>query len=503
MALTNVLTPASYMPVYNDLVQVDISSNSGETEMSYIYELYVNNVLKDTLEIEPDLNGYGVFNSHKLVEGFISFDLFTASASTITTVNSNTVNLYRADVTEKYVRTWEFDDDFFSSGSVGFTSNTSSSHYYSVGDRISVNRTNFSGLNASYNGVHTVTSVPDAFGVVTSTGFGISTPAISGNSDTADGSASLITDSKLTGISGYTYNGAIKHNDWIDYTPTDYVLTGENTNMLTNQPTGMTIGFNDKAYVNIMFEESTNTAITTNFAWVIIDTINSSGVFSRYQLNHFFAVDILQEEHFLQLGTGTQNLNAYLSGDTPVLIGFPTPIIKSDTIKYSAYTANNLSGRTSQILSYNIVDDTCRGYEKFRVLFQDRLGAFQGYNFSLVSRETVGIKRDTYQQTVGSFDPTTQTWGYNIEDRGKTVLDTDLTDTFRVIIDWVTDADSKYIVEEMLTSPLVYWQRESDAAIIPVILKTNKEEVKKIINDQLINHTIIFELANKDVRQRG
>ena len=55
----------------------------------------------------------------------------------------------------------------------------------------------------------------------------------------------------------------------------------------------------------------------------------------------------------------------------------------------------------------------------------------------------------------------------------------------------------------MLTSPLVYWQRESDAAIIPVILKTNKEEVKKIINDQLINHTIIFELANKDVRQRG
>ena len=180
--------------------------------------------------------------------------------------------------------------------------------------------------------------------------------------------------------------------------------------------------------------------------------------------------------------------------------GLTFPIINSLTTTYSVFYTNSSGVQDTKALVFK-VEDNCSMFEKIQLVFMDKLGSFVPFIFNLVSRETKNISRVDYGQIYGNYAPAAQAWNYNTWDRGKKNLDTIVTQQFRITSDWINQSQSDYLME-LFESPEVYWINESGVTVAINILDTAVEN-KKIINDQLINYELTFELSNKNNNQRG
>ena len=113
----------------------------------------------------------------------------------------------------------------------------------------------------------------------------------------------------------------------------------------------------------------------------------------------------------------------------------------------------------------------------------------------------MNIEKTNYQTDYGKYAPASSGWKYNSYDRGTSSLDTVVTDTYRVTSNWITEADSEWLMQ-IFTSPEVYWVKE-DGTSVAINITTSSVERKQKINDQLINYTLEFQLSNKNKQQLG
>ena len=78
--------PLQYTPVYNDINYVVSSSNNGQVNFNYIFDVKINGTLisRHRIPARPD-NGYGLFNAKRIAETYISqtinFDQITVTNS--------------------------------------------------------------------------------------------------------------------------------------------------------------------------------------------------------------------------------------------------------------------------------------------------------------------------------------------------------------------------------------------------------------------------------------
>ena len=70
-----------------------------------------------------------------------------------------------------------------------------------------------------------------------------------------------------------------------------------------------------------------------------------------------------------------------------------------------------------------------------------------------------------------------------------------------MISDWVNQSTSDYLME-LFESPEVYWIKE-DGTTIAIDITNTTVERKQVINDQVINYTLEFVVAQKDMKQKG
>ena len=86
MAFTILQQPQTYTPVYNDINFVVNSSNNGQPNFNYIFDVKINGVFisRHRIPARPD-NGYGLFNAKRIAETYISqsinFDQITVTNS--------------------------------------------------------------------------------------------------------------------------------------------------------------------------------------------------------------------------------------------------------------------------------------------------------------------------------------------------------------------------------------------------------------------------------------
>lgn len=87
MAFTILQQPLQYTPVYNDINFVVNSSNNGQPNFNYIFDVKINGafISRHRIPARPD-NGYGLFNAKRIAETYISqtinFDQITVTSST-------------------------------------------------------------------------------------------------------------------------------------------------------------------------------------------------------------------------------------------------------------------------------------------------------------------------------------------------------------------------------------------------------------------------------------
>ena len=177
------------------------------------------------------------------------------------------------------------------------------------------------------------------------------------------------------------------------------------------------------------------------------------------------------------------------------------PAVDSNTT-FINYTQNILPIGTaiSETITLNIVDK-CSKHELIRFFYMDKLGSYLPITFNKVSKTNITNTRSNYRQNYGSYDATSNVWGYTTYDRGNTTYDLVSSEKVTCTSDWMNE-DEVAMVTSMLNSPIVYIQ-DTNGNYIAVTITTNSYEVKKTVNDKLINYTLSFEYANTNTSQRG
>lgn len=488
MAITNLITPQTLSPAYNPIITVVDSTNKNQDGFLFVFDVYsgcsaVSGLKIGTYKLPANLDGYGVFDCHRALETLVSADVYPELTGF--TTSSNSFNKFHIQIGEEFNFTWNFYDNFQAGavlgtgttypGNVGFTSTTA--NYFEVGDRVLITQNSTGATNSEYDGVHTVLEIGSGY-IIIDVGFGASTPAEAGTVVYSDNRKTTFTGLTSTTCT-YITNSAIPHEEFRNYDFNDFNIDStDQGRFLTNVPDNYPFHITSRAYVNAF-----QTATTATARMVIIT--DDGGIFK-------FAG--APTSNYKSIGIGPYNLN-----NSTLSVG-TQPVITTNTTRYSAYTETSASARTSEVLVFNVYDN-CSRFEQYQLMFMDRLGSFISFTFDLASIETYNNEKKEFKKITGSYNPTTNTWGYNSYDRGRTVFNVDEIRQITINSNWIKEDVARYL-KELISSPEVY-HIDSNGNWLPIIITDRSFTPGTMAVQKLINVRLTFEYAQNDEIQRG
>lgn len=470
MAFNKKIQPANLLPAYNNVISVVQSDNIYQERFQYIFDVKdATGKRLSRIKLPADPNGFGVFDAQRILESQVQADVFPNLAGW--TAATKSFAEYYIEYGEEYTSFWTFNDNYFSSGNVGFSSTTM--HSFQVGQEIYIEQNPTGATNPEYNGVHNVIQVPDAYHIVIDQSFLLGTPAEAGTAVKSDFSKTSF--SAITATArNFVMNGAVNHLDFRAFNADNYILNSATTkSLLTTMPNGWNIDKSTQAYMMGYQTGGTN----MKYLRVILSNGNSYRISNGNPYTKALAI-----------GIGSWNINQALGN-----------VIDDTITSYSAYTESITSARTSIDIVFN-VQHNCTRYEQVEIIAMDRLGSFVGFNFDLKSTSKLDIKRDERNALVGSYNSTSNKWGYNTQDRTRIINNIDVIKSYTINSDFISESMVEYL-SELYSSPEVYWV--TSEGWLPIIVKDSSFDYKNTVNDKLISYSMNFELAFRDQVQRG
>jgi hypothetical protein len=429
MAITiSVLTtPTALEPINAPMWFRINSASSGLTDFKYVFRpqykvepLNNNFNTLGTYRIPPKpVSGDGLFSANRVLKSFIQNNTYpyiqswTPSSAALLQYNIR----YGFELNPNKI----FTDTINVAGNMGIT--FSSTHDFEVGDILTLNKDN-KNYNPQYDGTCSVVSVVNTLSIKTDKTF--STTLLAGESG-------YVTDQfRLSGTSSncLTWNGTRQYDerttDFSIYTlgdSTKKFLTDYNT---TYKP----IRLDD--YETLSFVLSSTASVN-----MIVETYNSSNTI----INTYTTAITSPTYRRLDVGVGPMNL---------VNSGIPfwgaSGSAASEVDNYSVSIKSTGGSSLSETRKYKI-DKTCTNYTKQRLVFLNRVGGWDYFNFTLDSKRSLSISRTEYEKILD--------WNYNIGDRGKSLLAQKAEVKMTLNSNWITESDSIWL-EELLTSPEVF-----------------------------------------------
>ena len=498
MAISIQKSPDVLSPVYNELVIVVTSDNATQPNFNFVADIkavYDDASIPDKLlavvkfPVNPE--GYGVLDIHKHLQTQVTNDF----NPTTTDVNyaPKTFVKYKVEFKEEFRPEWDFYNNIGPT-QLSFLGNTDPSDYLSVGDEIVV--TQAAGFtNPAYNGITTIASfyydaVLLAYVIRTTKTFKTNTFNAGGVIRLSNYNT-VRTAVLATFNDGIAFNGVETFNDYIDWNYTIYDAAGLGK-FVTELGTSTKVRSDSKVYLN-MFSRIID---RLDYVKILIGGTN------YYLLNSYTG----GTRDFFNVALGPNQINAsnllfyngssFVSATQPVIAGSVTEYTVSVVIDP---TTPGFVTTVSPITFH--IEESCSKYEDIQLVAMDKLGSFIPFHFDLVNRNTKQVKRTNYQTDYGKYASASNSWNYKDWDRGTRVLDTEVTDTFTITSNWVSQ-DVGDLMLTVVDSPEVYWV-QSDGTTVAISLTVNNIERKQVINDQLINYTFSFNLANKNKKQLG
>lgn len=153
-----------------------------------------------------------------------------------------------------------------------------------------------------------------------------------------------------------------------------------------------------------------------------------------------------------------------------------------------------INGRITEVKTYSIIPDSCREFEVVRLTFLNKLGGYDYWNFTLVSKYKSNIERTTIREKMD--------YDYQMGDRGEKITGDSIEEEWEINTDWLTD-DEAIFMRELVESPDVYLVMQdgkdlsgtlnrSGNYVIPIIITSNSYDYKSTLNDTQIQYTIKF-----------
>ena len=178
-----------------------------------------------------------------------------------------------------------------------------------------------------------------------------------------------------------------------------------------------------------------------------------------------------------------------------------TPLTYGGSVNNIQLFANWNNGSARRAKFATIFTQGCGRFDPMRLAYINKYGAFDFFNFDLVSKTTFDIERKGYERnyTGGIYEANNITVK-NINP----IYYTKETQKWKIISDYLTD-DQAEILRELYSSPLVYMNLVNDNYInpswIPVKLSATSYEVKKTAIDKVFNIELDLEFGLINTRQ--
>jgi len=131
-------------------------------------------------------------------------------------------------------------------------------------------------------------------------------------------------------------------------------------------------------------------------------------------------------------------------------------------------------------------------YTPVRIQYKNRYGQWNYFTFPKVSRESLKTKSRDYRPQVGSWNSSTLQYNNYESTIQKYVIDTD--QTLLVNTDWLPETYNDAF-KQLMVSPEIYQVEDNGNLITPLSLTTSDFQIKKVVNDQLIQYTFNFEVG--------
>jgi len=180
--------------------------------------------------------------------------------------------------------------------------------------------------------------------------------------------------------------------------------------------------------------------------------------------------------------------------DSGMIDSGAVPIIPNNT----AYYEIEFDISNPILLRFDIIEDDCR-YEKFRLHYLNKDGAFESESFMKGSKHTSETTREKYKAIVGGLASSTN-YSYAVSDRSTKTFYTKTKDKYHVGSDWLTE-DYKELLEELITSPIVIWE-DILGNLNPIDITSNSFEFDKSASKKMFRLELDFEVSYDRYRQR-
>tara|TARA_R110000824_G_scaffold51324_6_gene143258 strand:- start:4419 stop:5891 length:1473 start_codon:yes stop_codon:yes gene_type:complete len=308
-----------------------------------------------------------------------------------------------------------------------------------------------------------------------------------------------------------------------NYQFNNYVLNSASGKFLTNAPTTQYIGLAD--YCTIGYFNQSDATVGSNNATTLYGDIVGTVSAARRLVKKI----VIQ---FYYNGSTTGSAITHTNSTSNGSLTWQSTSPKSQ-IQYTGVGTANIIGAGNSLPAnwdYYIVkalDDTsttisddyyfynqevCKGFEKFRLTWLNRLGVWDYFNFTKKNVRKVNSKRETYQQIKGSWNETTyKKHGYK---GGTKTFSTNSKEVVTLQTDYITEAAAAWL-EELFTSPDVFvlQERSTDSSlgtisnlvnkyIQPCVVTTSSYTKKTTANDKLKQYTIDIEMShNKRIQK--
>lgn len=486
--ITLISGPPLYNPVYNPIYIRVSSTKTLEQGFNFIFDVYINGSYQATDKLLPRPGTTEcVYSPARILESYLGSDLSQNSIGDV--VSTNCIDSFEIQCGEEYIQYTNFTNSV--ADSTGLTSYTelvfSSVTTFIPGDTVLIKQSG-TPFNLNIDGVHTIVSNPTTNDLLINVNYISTTTTNPGTITYADLRKTIF--SNLVTVAGFDWNGVIQYKDIPSFDYTQYKMQDSTSKFLTNAPltgqvmqvSSLTNSYDDRASITFLNADHTTLYDLNVITYSVLGT-------SAYDIQITNSVSSSTNNNILHLGVGPYNINNKVS----------STIINNDIYAYSVQLKERSTGVPKSVVYYysitdNILSNTCSRYKPVRFMWLNPLGGYDYYTATLLSRDTIAITTDTFQKTLN--------YNYQVGDRGITVINKNAVQTSVINTDWMTESVNNWL-NEMFLSTEVYTMDPDTGILTPITVDNSSVEIKKRVNDKLLNMTFNYTQANKINTQRN
>jgi len=319
------------------------------------------------------------------------------------------------------------------------------------------------------------------------------------------------------------YNGTLQEDDMLQEVNDNfgynldihnYIANDTDAKFLTDCPTTLEIGTNDYHTVAFFnnyeadFQIGGAGATRSSIENILVnwyDAENGTGT----QLGNVSYANIPSNGGS---GTSYNNSNSKMIFFGCGMANFRNQSLSSSVFAAKSYTIaarDNNGDKITQTYIFNVVDNDCKGFEKIRLTWLNRHGAWDYFNFTKKNVRTVNTTRKSFQQLKGTWNEDRfRLYGYK---GGTKTFRTNSKEIISLNTDFVTEETAIWF-EQLFTSPEVYvlseFSADTEAGIRrkyvkPVVITSQTYTRQTKANDKLIQYSLEIEMSKDKVIQHA